>query len=73
MPIFIGGQHINKPGKDEPDPVVVQRIEELEPSLEVKREKVTTSPPKAKTTESAPLIDYKKSSFISDMLQSDKD
>lgn len=73
MPIFIGGQHIIKSGKDEPDPIVTQRTEETEPSLEVKREKVTVSPPKVSRTETKPLIDYKNSSFISDMLQSDKD
>lgn len=73
MPIFIGGQHIIKSGKDEPDPIVAQRTEETEPNLEVKREKVAVSLPKVSRTKSETLIDYKKSSFISDMLQSDKD
>lgn len=73
MPIFIGGQHINRPGKDEPDPIVVQRAEETEPTIEVKREKAVASPPKVRNTPTQSLIDYKQSSFISDMLQSDKD
>lgn len=73
MPIFVGGQYIIKPGKDEPDPIVIQRLEEVEPSLEVKREKVKVSPPKVNRTETKPLIDYKQSPFISDMLSDSKE
>ena len=73
MPIFIGGQHIIARGKDEPDPITIQRQEEVEPTIEAKREKVASQPPKPRTVEKSNLIDYKQSSFISDMLQSDKD
>lgn len=73
MPIFVGGQHINKPGKDEPHPIVVQRLQEVEPTLEVKREKVIRSLPSVTNVETQPLINYKQSSFISDMLSDDKE
>ncbi len=91
MPIFVGGQHIFSSGKDEPNPIVARRQQEVESSLDAKRVKAiaslpkkrdnnTTSPEKVVVplaekdkTESSSLINYKQSSFISDMLQSDKD
>jgi len=73
MPITIGGQHINIPGKDEPNPIVALRQEEIESSLEAKRDRISGKPPKANRVEDSTLIQYKESPFISDMLQSDKD
>lgn len=71
MPIFVGGQYINKRGKHEPDPITIQRSEETEPNLQFKRQKI--QPFQLVNSDDGSLINYKASSFITDMLQSDKD
>jgi hypothetical protein len=73
MPIFIGGHHINIPGKDEPKPIVVQRQQEIDTNLEAKRVRLFGLPPESNDVEDNRLIQYKESSFISDMIQSDKE
>lgn len=69
MPVIIKNQLVIK-GNTASDIVTPK---EVQPSLEVIKEKAMTSQLKVKEPMTSKLIDYKKSSFISDMLQSDKD
>jgi hypothetical protein len=84
MAIVIGGRHNNS--VDSGTRNVIKKQEPVQSSLEEVRRKalgllaktsptpkVVTPPPKKVREASTTLIDYKQSSFISDMLQSDKD
>ena len=68
MAIIIKGNH-NTPGDND-----TARVREpVQTSLEAVRHTAMNIPPKKVREASTTLIDYKQSSFISDMLQSDKD
>ena len=86
MPIIIGGKHIT--GDEHNVPVLAKRTESVHASLQDVRRKAMNLPlevpskPSATQTAASPrktkevsdvLIQYRESSFMSDMLQTDKD